>query len=175
MRKLSLRELGRKSVPEYQQMSKRQVVVVLDNIRSGLNVGSIFRSADAFAIERLCLCGITAQPPHREVLKSAIGATDSVIWNYYESTVTAVEVLKEAGYHIWGIEQTTESVTLQHTYWDGERIAVIFGNEVDGISQELLPLLDKAIEIPQFGTKHSLNVAVCTGIVLWHLVAQVLD
>ena len=175
MRKLSLIELGRVSVPEYQQMPKHQVVVVLDNIRSGLNVGSIFRSADAFAIERLCLCGITAQPPHREVLKSAIGATDSVHWSYHESSVTAVQALKEAGYHLWGIEQTTESGPLQHSHWEGEKIAVVLGNEVNGISQEVLPLLDKAIEIPQFGTKHSLNVAVCTGIVLWHLVAQDLD
>ena len=172
LRKLSLKELNRISVDAFQKKAKPPIVVVLDNIRSGLNVGSIFRSGDAFAIDRLILCGISAQPPHREVLKSAIGATGSVAWKYHPSIKESILDLKDAGYQIWGIEQTTGSKPLHDLSWMGEKIALVFGNEVNGLSEEVLPLLDLAIEVPQFGTKHSLNVAVCAGIVLWHLAAK---
>ncbi len=175
MKKLSLEELGRITVEEFRRLEKRRIVVVLDNIRSGLNVGSIFRTSDAFAVERLVLCGITAQPPHREVLKSAIGASESVDWDYQPSIFKAVETLKGDGYQIWGVEQTSASQPLHQTPWLGEKVALVFGNEVRGLSQEILTLLDAAIEIPQFGSKHSLNVAVCAGITLWHLVAQLQD
>ena len=174
MRKLKLEELGRSSVDEFRSCKKNPIVLVLDNIRSGLNVGSIFRSADAFAVDHLILCGITAQPPHREVLKSAIGATESVLWKHHDSTLEVIQQLRSEGFQIWGVEQTNASKPLQQIMWDGESIALVLGHEVRGLSEEILPLLDQAIEVPQFGSKHSLNVAVCAGIVLWHLMAQIL-
>ncbi len=164
-----LEELGRPSLEEYRAQSKTPVVVVLDNVRSALNVGAIFRSCDAFAIEHLWLCGITAQPPHRDVLKSAIGATESVPWSYATSTTALALDLRAAGYNIWGVEQTTQSVPLEQADIQAGPTAVIFGNEVGGLADDLIPHLDLGIEIQQFGTKHSLNVAVCAGIVLWHL------
>ncbi len=172
LRKLSLKELNRLSIKDYQYRVKHPIVVVLDNIRSGLNVGSIFRTSDAFAVSEVKLCGISAQPPHREVLKSAIGATESVAWSYTSSTVDTVTDLKKNGYQIWGIEQTTSSTPLHQVPWVGEKIALVLGNEVNGLSDEVLPHLDRAVEVPQFGTKHSLNVAVCAGIVLWHVIAN---
>ena len=170
MKKLRLEELGRQSVEEFKSSAKVPIVVVLDNIRSALNVGSIFRTCDGFAIERLVLTGITAQPPHREISKTAIGATRSVNWAYEASVTTAIQALKLEGYHIIGIEQTDKSQSLFQ--WSPEansRIAIVLGNEVDGISKEALETLDEALEIAQFGTKHSLNVSVCAGIVLWHM------
>jgi tRNA G18 (ribose-2'-O)-methylase SpoU len=168
VRKLKLEELGRVDVDTFKQQEKLPIVVVLDNIRSGLNVGSIFRTADAFSIDKIYLCGITAKPPHREILKTAIGATDSVNWGYEESIESCVEGLIEQGYVLIGVEQTSSSIALQEYAVDRERkYAIIFGNEVEGLNQELLPIVKEYIEIPQYGTKHSLNVAVCAGIVLW--------
>ena len=169
MRKLKLDELNRLSIEEYRISIKLAITVVLDNIRSAMNVGSIFRTADAFAIEKIILCGITATPPHREITKTAIGATESVEWEYEKEIVIAVNKLKSQNYTLIGVEQTSESKTLGSTIIQDEKIAIIFGNEVEGISDEILPLLDDCIEIPQFGTKHSLNVSVCAGIVLWEV------
>lgn len=168
MRKLLNRELDRKSVDEYRNSEKSPVAVVLDNIRSHNNVGSVFRTADAFLTGRICLCGITATPPHREIQKTALGATESVEWKYYDSTSVAVEDLRNEGYIIVGIEQTDGSVELQHFKAEKDkRYALIFGNEVKGVGQEIIDMCDICIEIPQFGTKHSFNIAVSAGIVLW--------
>ncbi|MEL7118839.1 MAG: RNA methyltransferase [Bacteroidota bacterium] len=174
MRKLSLKELNRISITEFKEKPKYPVVIVLDNIRSALNVGSAFRTADAFALEKLFLCGITASPPHREILKTAIGASESVNWKKYEDTVTAVKELKAEGYTILGVEQVDERTWLQDFHAKkNEKYAVVFGNEVKGISDEVLPLLDYCLEIPQFGTKHSLNVSVSVGIAVWDLVKEI--
>ncbi len=171
-RKKSIEELGRLDAPAFRRMRRRKLVLVLDNIRSGLNVGSIFRTADAFAIHALHLCGITPRPPHREIFKSALGATEAVPWHGYADVAACLRQLREEGYLLAGVEQTHDSTPLHHFEPDGDRpLALVLGNEVRGLSEEALPLLDLAVEIPQFGTKHSLNVAVCTGIVLWHLVA----
>ena len=169
MRKWKLTELGRVSPDQYAQQDKIPVVVVLDNFRSAMNVGSIFRTSDALAIEKIILCGITAQPPHREILKTAIGASATVEWEYYEDILVAADQLKEGGYQLIGIEQTSASIQLQdYDVNRQEQYAICLGNEVEGLSDALLPHLDAAIEIPQYGTKHSFNVAVCGGIVLWH-------
>jgi len=173
MRKLSLKELNRLSNEEFKTIAKIPIVVVLDNIRSALNVGSVFRTSDAFALQGVYLCGITAQPPHREILKTAIGASQSVDWWYYESSLDCIQYLRKENYQILGVEQTDASVALQDFRIDtNQKYAVILGNEVKGVGDELIPLLDTCLEIPQFGTKHSLNVSVCTGIVLWDLVKQ---
>jgi tRNA G18 (ribose-2'-O)-methylase SpoU len=169
MRKLKLEELDRVSIDEYKSAAKIPVVAVLDNIRSAMNVGSVFRTADAFAIEKIIICGISATPPNREITKTAIGATESVVWEYIENVSDAVSNLKNEGYTIAGIEQTDASVLLTDYTFNTEKIAVVFGNEVDGVSDEVINGLDVCIEIPQFGTKHSLNVSVCAGIVLWEL------
>ncbi|MBK9735154.1 MAG: RNA methyltransferase [Saprospiraceae bacterium] len=169
MRKLSLEELGRMTLKEFINSPKIPVIAVLDNIRSALNVGSIFRTADAFAIEKIIICGISATPPNREINKTAIGATDSVSWEYVENISDAISHLKINGYTIAGIEQTDQAVLLGQTPINFEKIAVIFGNEVDGLSDEIINDLDLCIEIPQHGTKHSLNVSVCAGIVLWEI------
>lgn len=169
MRKLKLEELGRLDQEAYQKKEKIPLVVVLDNIRSALNVGSVFRTGDAFAIEKIIICGISATPPNREITKTAIGATESVAWHYMEDIQKAVSQLKSEGYKIVGIEQTNQSVMLQDFQNDGSKLAIIFGNEVDGISDIVLDDLDICLEIPQYGTKHSLNVSVCAGIVLWEL------
>ncbi len=174
LRKLKMHELNRPGIQEFLSTTKFPLVVVLDNIRSGHNVGSIFRTADAFNVEQLYLCGISATPPHREILKSAIGATKSVAWSYLAETKNCIVNLKKEGYVIAGIEQTNSGVLLDdfRISTGKGKIAVVFGNEVEGLSDNVLPLLDVAVEIPQWGTKHSLNVAVCAGIVLWHLVCQ---
>ena len=169
MKKLKLHELGRVSVEEYQEVKKVPLIVVLDNIRSAMNVGSIFRTSDAMAISKVYLCGISATPPNREITKTAIGATDSVEWEYYESTRLAIASLKSDGYEVVAIEQTDSSTELMDYQPSKDKIAVVLGNEVNGVDSELLPLLDGAIEIDQYGTKHSLNVSVCGGIVLHHL------
>ena len=165
--------LQRLSVDDFRQQQKMPVVLVLDNIRSGLNTGSIFRTADAFLLEKIVLCGITGQPPHREILKTALGSTESVDWTYFESTVDAVLSLKAEGYRVFAIEQTTPKTWL-HDFepQPNEKYAFILGNEVDGVSSSVLPLCDGALEIPQFGTKHSLNVAVAAGIVAWEAVRK---
>lgn len=168
-----MEELGRVTLEEYKKQEKIPVVLVLDNIRSMHNVGSAFRTSDAFNVERLYLCGITGTPPNKEISKTALGATESVDWTYKESVSELAKELKSAGYAILLVEQTDNSVMLQNfDFSQYEKIALFVGNEVFGISDELLPLSDAAIEIPQFGTKHSLNVAVATGIVLWEAVKQ---
>ncbi|MGB4959455.1 MAG: RNA methyltransferase [Saprospiraceae bacterium] len=170
MRKLRLDELNRVSVEQYKLLPKRDIIIVLDNIRSAMNVGSIFRTADAFAIKKIVICGISAVPPHREITKTAIGASESVDWQYEKEIYLAIKSLKDEGYTIIGIEQTDQSFQLQSVETSQPKLAVIFGNEVDGISTEVLDLLDMSIEIPQYGTKHSLNVSVCAGIVMWEMV-----
>jgi len=171
MKKLTLKELNRISVTEFQAMKKSPVVLVLDNIRSALNVGSAFRTGDAFAVEKVVLCGITAQPPHREILKTAIGATGSVSWEYYEDNVAAITALKEQGYQLVAVEQAEESKTLENFPFSREdKYALIFGNEVTGVAQPVMNLVDQCIEIPQFGTKHSLNISVSIGVVLWEFI-----
>lgn len=168
MKKRSMEELNRLSPEAFRQSGKTPVAVVLDNIRSALNVGSAFRTADAFAIEKMVLCGITAQPPHREILKTALGATDSVDWTYFASTLDAARSLKEEGYQIVAVEQASDSVLLQ--VFESEAkvpCALFFGNEVSGVSDEVLSMADACIEIPQAGTKHSLNISVCVGVVVW--------
>ncbi len=155
---------------EYKKASKLPVVVVLDNVRSTHNVGSVFRTADAFRIGKIILCGITATPPHKDIHKTALGATESVEWSYSESTVDAVRSLKEEGYTIVAVEQTDESVFLDDFQPGGSsRLALIFGHEVSGVQESVLPLVDSCIEIPQSGTKHSLNISVSAGIVLWDI------
>ena len=167
IRKLKLTELGRVDVDTYKHQEKLPITVVLDNLRSGLNVGAFFRTSDALGLERIILTGISPVPPHKEIHKSAIGATLSVDFVYHSEIKSAISSLKEDGYYIIGIEQTTTSIALATTEWPDLPIAIVFGNEVEGISDEILPLLDASIEITQFGTKHSLNVSVCGGIVLW--------
>lgn len=168
MRKLKLDELGRVGVEEFKKQEKLPLVVVLDNVRSMHNIGSIFRTSDGFAVEKICLCGITAQPPHREIEKTALGATQSIDWEYYPTVTSAIEQLKSSGYVIIAIEQAENSLMLtHHTPIGSEKYALIFGNEVQGVSDEAMVMADKCIEIPQFGTKHSFNIVVSAGIVLW--------
>ena len=171
MRKLSMDELNRKTVEEFKQSDKSPLVVVLDNVRSMHNVGSVFRTADAFLVESICLCGYTPRPPHRDIHKTALGATDTVNWKYFYSTMEAVKKLKEDGYRIWAVEQVKNSKKLNEIELKpDEKAAIIFGNEVEGVSNEVLALCDDFIEIPQLGMKHSLNVSVAAGIVLWEVV-----
>jgi len=170
MRKLSMDELGRMSIEEFKQATKTPVIAVLDNIRSMHNVGSVFRSADAFLIEAIFLCGYTPQPPHRDINKTALGATETVDWISFANTVEAVQELKNKGYKIYAIEQTEGSISLEKfSVNSNEKIAVVFGNEVEGVNDEVLQLTDGSIEIPQSGMKHSLNVSVAAGIVLWEI------
>lgn len=173
MRKLSLQELNRASIEEFKAKTKTPIVLVLDNVRSALNVGSAFRTADAFALKKIYLCGITAQPPHREILKTAIGATEAVDWVYYENTVDAIRHLKQDGYQLAGVEQADERTWLQDFEPPKKQpVALVFGNEVKGVSDEVMPLLDVCLEVPQLGTKHSLNISVCVGVVVWDLFAK---
>lgn len=167
-------ELGRKSVNEFKESDKLPIVVVLDDIRSLHNIGSVFRTADAFAIKKIVLCGITAQPPHREIQKTALGATESVEWEYAESCLNAIEELRKNNYRISGVEQVAGSVKLDQFVLEpnSQQIALVFGNEVKGVSQAVLDACDDFIEIPQNGTKHSLNVSVSVGVVLWELVKK---
>jgi len=161
MRKLRMDELHRKTSTEIREAEKLPVVLLLENIRSMHNVGSVFRTADAFLAEAIYLCGYTPQPPHRDIHKTALGATETVVWKYVEKTVDALKFLKTAGYLILAVEQVSESVPLQQfSLKSGEKIVLIFGNEVQGVSEEVLEYCDGCIEIPQFGMKHSLNVSV---------------
>ncbi|RFZ94745.1 TrmH family RNA methyltransferase [Mucilaginibacter conchicola] len=174
MRKLKLDELNRASVEEFKAQDKLPVAVVLDNVRSMHNIGSIFRTSDGFAVEQICLCGITAQPPHREIEKTALGATNSVNWQYFETPVQAVEHLRAEGYVIIAIEQAENSTMLNtFTPEQGKKYALIFGNEVNGVSDEVMEQIDACIEIPQFGTKHSFNIVVSAGIVLWDFYSKI--
>ena len=172
--KKNLSELDRLSVEEFKTSQKIPLVIVLDNIRSQHNVGAVFRTADAFLVEKIYLCGITATPPNREIHKAALGATESVDWEYFENTVDAVNVLKNQGFSVFGLEQTQNSISLFECKGEAclaptKPIAIVLGNEVDGISNDVMPLINGALEIPQFGTKHSLNVSVSAGIAIWEL------
>ena len=171
-KKLRMDELERKSVSEFKKSEKLPVVIVLDNIRSLHNVGSVFRTADAFVVEKVVLCGITAQPPHREIQKTALGATESVDWRHVEKCLEAIKELKIKGYKAVGIEQVSGSKFLgtDDISSSDEKLALIFGNEVKGVDQEVLNICDEYWEIPQKGTKHSLNISVSVGVVLWELV-----
>ncbi len=170
MKKLSMDELGRVSTEEFKEQEKTPLVVVLDNVRSMYNVGSLFRTCDGFAVEALYLCGITACPPHKEISKTALGATESVCWKHFDSTVEAVNDLKAQGYTVLAVEQVDTSTLLQdyEPSADG-RIAIVLGNEVFGVDDDVLDLCDGALEIPQAGTKHSFNVSVAGAIVIWEL------
>lgn len=171
MRKLSMDELNRKSVDEFKQAEKIPVVVVLENIRSAYNVGSVFRTADAFLLEAIYICGYTCHPPHKEIKKTALGAEDSVTWKHFTDIKLAITELKEAGYKIYAVEQAEGSTMLNELdYKMGEKVAVIFGNEVTGVEQSTIGQCTACIEIPQGGMKHSLNIATAAGVVLWELV-----
>ncbi|WP_379091612.1 RNA methyltransferase [Pedobacter sp. UC225_65] len=173
MRKLKLDELNRVDIQEFKEQEKLPVVVVLDNVRSMHNVGSVFRTADGFSIEKVVLCGITAQPPHREIEKTALGATQSVDWIHFEDTLVAIDTLRAKGYQIIAIEQAENSTMLNTFKPDpAQKYALIFGNEVNGVSDEAMQKIDNCIEIPQFGTKHSFNIVISAGIVLWDFFAK---
>jgi tRNA G18 (ribose-2'-O)-methylase SpoU len=168
MRKLLNSELGRKTIAEYKNSDKSPFIIVLDNVRSQNNVGSIFRTADAFLVETVYLCGITAQPPHRDIQKTALGATESVPWKYFSSTADVVKELKSNGVVLIAVEQTEGAIMLQDlTIEPCKKYAFVFGHEINGVSQEVVDLCDFCIEIPQFGSKHSFNIAISAGIVLW--------
>jgi 23S rRNA (guanosine2251-2'-O)-methyltransferase len=170
MRKLQNRDLVRKSIEQFRNSEKSPFIIVLDNIRSQSNVGSVFRSADAFLTESIYLCGITATPPHPEIRKTALGATESVAWKYFRKTSEAISELRSQGYRIIGIEQAEGAISLnKFEVIKNTRYALVFGHEVNGVDQEVLNECDYVIEIPQFGTKHSFNIAVSVGIVLWEL------
>lgn len=170
MKKLKLEELGRMSVSEFKEAEKMNVCIVLDNVRSLHNVGSAFRTADSFRIEKIFLTGITGTPPHREIQKTALGATDSVAWEYAQQPEDVVKKLKEEGYKILIIEQTNSSLPLHTVELSLQnKYCLVFGNEVNGVSEEVIKHGDLAVEIPQTGTKHSLNIAVCLGIVVWEV------
>ena len=170
MRKLKMDELNRKSVEEFRQSEKIPVIAVLENVRSAYNVGSVFRTADAFLLEGIYICGYTAKPPHKEIRKTALGADETVEWKHFANALMAIESLKEQGYKIFAVEQTENSVSLE-TFQKEQRgrIAVVFGNEVTGVEQSTIQHCDGTIEIPQLGVKHSLNISVAAGIVLWEL------
>jgi tRNA G18 (ribose-2'-O)-methylase SpoU len=168
MRKLKNEELDRLSVEEYKSAEKSKLILILDNIRSLNNIGSVFRTADAFRIQHVYLCGITAQPPHREIQKTALGSTDSVSWSYVEDTIQVVNDLKAKGIKILSIEQAENSTMLQDVKFDTKKTyAMIFGHEVKGVQQEVVYASDEVIEIPQYGTKHSVNISVSVGICCW--------
>ena len=174
MRKLSNAELNRKSVTDFRAAPKSPFIVVLDNVRSLNNVGSVFRTADAFIVEALWLCGITATPPHREIHKTALGATESVAWRYFKTAAEAVKELREKGYVIVSVEQAEGAVSLENYLPEaGKKYALVFGHEIKGVSEEVVNMSDVCIEIPQYGTKHSFNVAVSAGIVLWELTGRI--
>ncbi|MDP1726328.1 MAG: RNA methyltransferase [Bacteroidota bacterium] len=174
--KTSSSQLNRPSLEAFKLAEKTGVHIILNNIRSAQNIGSIFRTADAFNVKKIFITGISAIPPHKEILKTALGATESVVWEYHENAVLLIQTLKSKGEKIYAIEQTSNSILLQDFTYNSESIiTIIMGNEVDGVDQNLIDLCDGSIEIPQFGTKHSLNVAVSTGIVLWHFMNQILQ
>lgn len=173
MKKLKLEELQRVDVASFKAQDKLPVAVVLDNVRSMHNVGSVFRTADGFSISKLILCGITAVPPHREIEKTALGATLSVDWVHYPDTLAALQELRAEGYRIIAVEQASGSTMLNaYRPVDGQKYALIFGNEVNGVSDEVMARVDECIEIPQFGTKHSFNIVISAGIVLWDFFAK---
>jgi 23S rRNA (guanosine2251-2'-O)-methyltransferase len=170
MRKLSMAELGRKSAEEFKQSEKIPIVVVLENIRSAYNVGSVFRTADAFLLQSIYICGYTAHPPHKEIKKTALGAEETMSWRYFRKINEAIDQLRNEDYKIFAVEQTLNSHLLQQVKFKNEKLAVIFGNEVTGVEQSTIELTDGCLEIPQLGMKHSLNIATAAGVVLWELV-----
>jgi len=173
MRKLKNEELNRKSVIDFKKAEKNRIVLVLDNVRSLLNVGSAFRTSDAFLVKKVYLCGITGTPPHREIQKTALGATESVDWVYEEDVIATVHGLKKNGYSILAIEQADQSTSLENFNPDPDSgYALVFGNEVFGINDEIIQMADDVIEIPQYGTKHSLNISVSIGIIIWDLLTK---
>lgn len=173
-RKLKTEELSRIDVQTFRESKKFDVMIILDNIRSGNNVGSVFRTCDAFRIEKIFLCGITARPPQRDIHKTALGATETVEWEYFESAAEAIEKAAKEGYRVWAVEQTENSLPLNEFIPEKNRkYALVFGNEVRGVDQQVIDRCEGSLEIPQFGTKHSLNIAVSAGIVLWHLFLNV--
>ena len=174
MRKLKNSELVRKSVTEFKTAEKTPIIVILDNIRSSNNVGSVFRSSDAFLIEKIYLCGITATPPNKDIQRTALGSTDSVQWEYVKDTISIVKELQEQGVYVASIEQAEDAVLLNNfTPPVGKKLAIIMGNEVKGVQQEVVSESNSCIEIPQYGTKHSLNISVTCGIVLWDLLGKI--
>jgi len=173
MRKLKITELSRITTEEFKNTSKIPLVVILDNVRSLNNIGSVFRTSDAFLVESIYLCGITATPPHPDIHKTALGAEDSVEWEYFQNTVEAINELKKRDYTVFAIEQVENSIMLENIELDRtSKYAVILGNEVKGVQQEAVNLCDNCIEIPQYGTKHSLNVSVTAGIIIWDFFKQ---
>ena len=167
--KRNMVELNRLSLQDFKSADKLPVIIVLDNVRSMHNVGSIFRTADAFLVQKIILCGITARPPHREITKTALGATESLEWSYSETTIESITKLRNEGYRIMAIEQVKDSLMLDKCSFEkNQRIAFVFGNEAFGVEEEVLKSCDGSIEIPQFGTKHSFNITISAGIVLWH-------
>ncbi len=172
-KKLSMNELNRKTVEEFKRSDKTPLIVVLENIRSAYNVGSIFRTADAFLLKAIYITGYTCTPPHKEIKKTALGAEESVDWSHFANATEAIKVLREAGYKIYAIEQALNSQKLQKVQFNmAEKIAVIFGNEVTGVEQETILQCDYCIEIPQLGMKHSLNIATAAGVILWEIVRR---
>jgi 23S rRNA (guanosine2251-2'-O)-methyltransferase len=172
MQKLSMEELNRKTVEEFKQSQKQPIIVVLENIRSAYNVGSVFRTADAFLLEAIYICGYTAYPPHKEIKKTALGADETVRWKHFKQIGDALSELKEEGYKLYAVEQARNSIPLQQWKTGDEKRAIIFGNEVTGVEQTTIEASDGCIEIPQLGMKHSLNISVAAGIVLWELVRE---
>jgi len=174
MRKLANEELDRKSVDEFKNADKTPIIIVLDNIRSLNNVGSVFRTADAFLIEAIYICGITGQPPHKEINKTALGSTETVNWKYFDDTLTALDELKQNNVTVYAIEQAENALMLDKvTCKPKEKLAIIFGNEVKGVQQKVIDKCDNVVEIPQVGSKHSLNIAVSVGVVVWDLFQKV--
>ena len=169
-----MEELNRITVEDFKTAEKTPLIVVLDNVRSQNNIGSVFRTSDAFRVEEICLCGICSTPPHRDIHKTALGAEDSVEWKYYEETTTCIHELKEKGYYVISVEQVDESMKLDqeavlNRMIEGKKIAIVFGNEVDGVDEKVIELSDECLEIPQYGTKHSLNISIAAGIVIWEM------
>ena len=174
MRKLNIEELNRISTEEFKKVPKTPVIVILDNVRSLNNVGSVFRTCDAFLIRKIYLCGITATPPHKEINKTALGATESVDWEYIDDTLKVIRQLKKENYRIISAEQTDMSTDLKDLNIDaGEKIALVLGHEIRGVDQAVIDLSDECVEIPQYGTKHSLNISVSAGIILWEIVKKI--
>jgi 23S rRNA (guanosine2251-2'-O)-methyltransferase len=168
-KKLSMDQLNRKSIEQFKNAPKVPIVIILNNVRSMNNIGSVFRTADAFLLQAIYLCGVTATPPHREIQKTALGATETVTWKHFSTTIDAIDELRKEGFTIYAVEQAEKSTMLDAINPDSKKIALIFGNEINGVDQQALDMADACIEIPQYGTKHSINLAVSVGIVVWEM------